>query len=923
MQSTSITTLYQSAGGFVWVGTEAGLLRYDGENMLRLLRPDSPADDHVSSIYRDEQGRMWIGYHDGAIFHYDPFSHLQAFRYTGDSLTAPVVGFAEDRSGHLWIATYGAGLYLLRQGRLSRAVRVADPAGSDIYALAADSRGRIWTGSDAGLTMYRLSADSIHYQQLGRSEGLPDEIVRVILPDEAGNCWVGTHDRGFGYINGETAEVMFWTPDWQQGVINSLAWSSPDELWIGTENRGLWRYYIQQEVLSSIATPPLPSDRIKVLHRDEEGIMWIQSGAGHLWSANLLFEFLDDGPTQVQSLLADKRGRMWVGTQMGLYIRSAQAGDSAATVKVLDGNFLSLYEDQRGTIWAGTFGDGVILLDPLSLAHRQLSERDGLSNGSIFSIDGYQDRVWLATLGGITEIRLPPDGKPLQIHNYRRQDGLGANFIYKVMVDSRQRVWFGTDGEGVIMLENGQLRQLAFDDSSSVGSIYSIAEDKSGDIWLGTAQSGIFRCRDDRCKQIIDQPDLRQPNIAGIVADRQGCMLMIYPAGIQVLDPADGSRRYYDQESGIEKWEPNLNAYYSAEDGRIWIGTQQGIIQYAGYLPIGRTRPQVHLTGLSINLQSVDTAHAHRLTYQRNNVVFDYVGLWFTDPGSVRYRYRLRGLDQNWIQSRDRSAVYSQLPPGNYTFELSAAHQDKYFPPSQFSYTFTVVPPLWRRPWFVALLLLAGLAILYLLIRNREYRLERQALLRREKLAAQFELLKSQINPHFLFNNFNTLVALIEEDPKVAVDYVERLSDFYRSILQYREQSAIRLDEELSLLRNYFFLLKQRFAESLHFEIKDAESDGYILPLTLQLLVENAIKHNIVSRDRPLAITVEIQDGYVSVRHPLQRKMSAEPSTGFGLQSVIDRYAALTDLAVMIEAGPEAFIVRIPLLSQKIITRRS
>ena len=188
---------------------------------------------------------------------------------------------------------------------------------------------------------------------------------------------------------------------------------------------------------------------------------------------------------------------------------------------------------------------------------------------------------------------------------------------------------------------------------------------------------------------------------------------------------------------------------------------------------------------------------------------------------------------------------------------------------------------------------------------------------RQEKanILSQFELLKSQINPHFLFNSFNTLLAFIEENPSVAGEYVGKLSDFYRVMLAYREKERITLEEELNLTENFGYLLKKRFGENFSLEIKAGSNQYFVAPLSLQMLVENAVKHNVVGKNKPLVVRIEVQPGdYILVTNNLQPKMTADPSTGFGLSGIVNRYKMMTDRPVIVEKTEEEFRVLIPLL---------
>lgn len=920
LSNVPIRMMYQSQGKFLWLGTDAGLALFDGHGYELAARTDSLGDNRVSSMYRDRHEVLWVGFRDGGIFHYDMFARLQPWLPEEGWPQAAITAFTEDRDGNLWIATYGEGLYYWNGKRLYNFSVDDGLSGTDVYTISADQQGRIWAATDDGISICWLEGGAKRVQHIGREQGLPDEIVRVIKPDEQGNCWVGTYDRGFGLITAGEGKVKFWTPEWQGGVITSLEVISPEELWIGTEKSGAWRYNIPNQLLSRVPDEHLQASRINDLHRDAEGNIWVLCNGNELISASLLFEFIRQGIGQVQTILVDRAGRLWVGTQKGLYVREQRPAGRDTFLLETAGNFLSLFQDTYGNIWAGSFGDGLFLFKPGSgkpMVH--LRESEGLSNGSILSIDGWGDKVWLATLGGVTEITCradPTSGAGIQFRNYRHEDGLGTNFIYKVFVDSRHQVWFATDGEGLSWLSDTGFQHIVEIDSTPIRTVYTIAEDHKGNIWFSTPREGIFRFDGTNTTKFERSQGLREMNIVGMATDHKNQLLLIHRAGIDIFNPQEERLIYYDKEVGMGGIEPNLNAFFQDDDGNIWIGTQNGIIRYAGALPIQQSVPRTYLRSISVDLQAIDFAHENEFAHHRNNLIFDYSGLWYSDPESVRYRYRLDGINNEWIVSRDQRAVYSQLPPGHYTFRLSASDNDLFFPEPQVVYHFTINPPFWRAPWFVALAALLIFATIYLVVRERERRIERQAVMRREKLVHQFELLKSQISPHFLFNNFNTLITLIEENPPAAVAYVERLSDFYRSILQYRESPVIRLEEELDLVRNYAALLKERFADNLQINICDRLPTGYIIPLTLQLLVENAIKHNTVSRSNPLTISVsEAEPGYVVVKNNLQRKWQSEHSTGFGLESIIKRYALLTDRKVRLEKTAEEFLVSIPILT--------
>jgi LytS/YehU family sensor histidine kinase len=235
------------------------------------------------------------------------------------------------------------------------------------------------------------------------------------------------------------------------------------------------------------------------------------------------------------------------------------------------------------------------------------------------------------------------------------------------------------------------------------------------------------------------------------------------------------------------------------------------------------------------------------------------------------------------------------------------------------AFAFTITPPFYKTLWFFLLLAVSLGSLIFWFISIREKRLKAREKAEKDKIKFQLDTLKNQVNPHFLFNSFNTLIGVIEEDKETAVEYVEKLSDFYRNILVNRERDLITLSKELEMLDDYYFLQLKRFKKNFNLNVKipDDKLGHSIPPLTLQLLVENALKHNIVSNERPLIIDISVENDYLVVRNNLQRKTVYESSTGMGLSNIKDRFKLLTSKNVVIHETPEYFVVYIPLLDVK------
>lgn len=300
-----------------------------------------------------------------------------------------------------------------------------------------------------------------------------------------------------------------------------------------------------------------------------------------------------------------------------------------------------------------------------------------------------------------------------------------------------------------------------------------------------------------------------------------------------------------------------------------------------------------------------------------NYFQFRYTGINFINTRALRYRYKLDGYYDKWIETDDETVTFPKLPPGNYDFIVQASIYPGFAHAVQDSYHFSIATPLYKQWWFIIAVVLLLVVIIVWYMTRREQRLTHIATLKGDKISFEYEYLKSQVNPHFLFNSLNTLTSLIEESPKKAVTYTSHLSDLYRNMLAHPDRNLVYLDEELKVLDNYIHIQKSRFGEALQVTINIPEAtrqNKRIVYLALQLLVENAIKHNVVSRTSPLLIDIVADDDELVITNPIQQKVSKEKSSGMGLANISKRYALNTKRSVSYGVQDGKYVVRLPLL---------
>ncbi|MEZ4776729.1 MAG: two-component regulator propeller domain-containing protein [Bacteroidia bacterium] len=902
--------LFQDSNGFVWAGTKSGLFSYDGLNWRAVLVSDSLTERSVTAIYQSADQQMWIGYESGKI---DILSGgvVTAFSPEEGTPSVAITGFQEDIDGNLWIATYGEGLYYLYNHRLYSFDTDDGLPENDVYVIARDNKKRIWAGTDRGIGICYLEKGKKIVEVLNLKDGLTDNIVRELVYSPSGDMWIGMYDGGVGRYN--LSEKKFYgLPDWPGGAVSCLL-PLATSVWIGTDHDDLFIWEDGQ-------FHQIRNEKTQVydLLADHEGNVWTSVHSRGIQST---FESLAFVPVDKQVLsIHCGKDCVWYSTEDGLFCFDRHTGKIEKTAEGFSANIVSIYEDETGSLWLGTIGDGVWRLEVKTGQRRHYTEVDGLANDHVMSIDGKGNEVWFATFGGASRFRLGDNGKVVGFDRYSRSDGLSIDYIYKVFVDKKGRVWFATDGKGVSVWENGEIRTIH---ELNRETVFGIDEDPAGNLWFSTEEKGVcmIAANGKEEKGVFVKTDAATISSFAVVNDH--ALLITYPSHIDMYYPSSGRIVELKEDVGVSNIGEELNVIDRDENGRLWIGAEGKLIRFSQSQTQIQFAPATRITDVKIFLDDMGERDPMHLAHNENHVSFNYVGLWYQAPRNVRYQHRLVGYDIDWVESRNQQAIYPSLPPGTYTFELRASLLGDFSRSREVSYSFHINEPFWQTWWFFLLSITFGISITYIWVKDREKRLRRTERLEKEKIESQFETLKSQINPHFLFNSFNTLISIIENDQDVAVKYVEKLSDLFRNILAYRHQSVISLQEELTLFENFRFLQKQRYGDNFDVKINLEESlltDCNVPPLTLQLLVENALKHNIVSRSKPLYVEINAQkDGYLTVHNNLQVRREKAPSTQMGLQNIVHRYRLLSDQEVIIEVTQTQFMVHIPLLKTPVI----
>ncbi len=904
--------------GFIWLGMGKQLLRFDGYDFVAFQHGESLEAD-ISALAADANG-LWIGLKNGHVARWSEGQMSIVFRPQEEISISSV---APGQDSLLWVATYGRGIYLLssRTGRVIQQIGAAQGLPDHyVYTLAATAQGDVWAGSDAGATRLAWMEHEIRSQHYNKQDGLPDYIVKALLIDPEGNLFAGCYEGGLARFDPLSDSFLPLAGTASLPPVSSLA-GRGSELWIGTEQTGLWEYQPARQRAMSVTA--LEGGRIKALCFDQEGNLWVSSQKGGFSRAFTPVQLYQPPLTlknsSIRSVEASHSGTIWFSTDEGVFAMNPGEGTTELVFEPAKRGWppvMSLFEDEQGNLWMGTYGGGLIRFNPQSGSLERWAEADGLSNGNVLSITGKGGDIWVGTLGGVSH--LTATGGGYRIQNFTRADGISDNYVYQIQLDRAGALWIATDGQGITRLDNTGTRVYQQAEGLTDKVIYSLTLDEHNQIWALSKEGRLYRVDGERAFEITSAYREHRSEPSGLIACHDGAILILHEGGIDRFDPGTGQLVSYGKAVGVDRPSPDLNAMAEDGQGRVWIGSRQGLLLYTP-LPVGsRTFPRLVLDKVTLFFEEQPGLLSEPLSAADNHLTFQYLALWYQDPEAVQYRHRMGAYDLDWVKSRDRVVSYPQMPHGSHLFEAEAGLAGTFA--NHVEAAFRIRPPIYFTWWFWVLVLAAVFVTTVVAVRIREQRLQLASAREKENIQYQFDLLRSQVNPHFLFNSFNTLISLIENHPKEAVSYVERLSDLFRSMLAYRKETLIPLKEELELLANYAYLQLQRYRSNLNIDIAvdPAFHEHLIPPLTLQMLVENAIKHNVISGKQPLQIVVKAQtvEGKpeVMITNPFQPKRQAPPSTGLGLENIRKRYQLLTLRPVETHQEEGTFQVSIPLL---------
>ncbi len=889
-----IRAIAQDDRGLIWSAADIGLLRTDGQATELIARAAG-----ITAITA-AGSTAFMATSAGAVLRCDG-RRCDTLLADADLAGSRIKHLLADGEGALWIGTRDTGLLRLAGDALQRWTLADGLPDDHINGLARLPGGRLAVATDQGIVVMQVGAVRA---RMSEAEGAPDNLVLSIASDGKGGIWAGT-DRGGVFHWEPGAEPRRIVEPWPFGAVEGIC-EAGGMLWAVTRSAGL--IAIDLELRRGIyRSAPLDAPPVHLLAADDEAVWWCDGGEVlHRADPAILVagEHEGLGLRDITALCIDQADRLWFAKGHRLFRHDARfSEESRITELKVNGDpmtpIVSLAAAADGTIWAATFGSGLIAVGAGDAISRY-SMRDGLSSDNALRARATAGGMVFATLEGITI----KDGAGFT------REGADAGFVFDAL-EAEGRIYMASDGKGIRIAERGRPSTVM----GASRTYYALCRASDGRVWAAGPRTGFcaLSAAGATC-HAADAPPFDGDLYA--IGEAGGRLIAFGSTGTLAFDPITLATTDVSVAFGLEGATAELGTMAGDAGGALWLASSAGLLRLEPKARHFARQVPAFFTSAALDGQPVPFDAPIVAPHDRSALVVGFTAAHWTDPGALRFQYRLLGYSERITETRDRVAAFPELPPGRYTFQARAFIGTPLPDAPWAELSVTIQPPWWGRKDLQALAALLTIAAGYLLIRARDRRMLERQRMEEEKVRFQLEALRSQVDPHFLFNSFNALAELIESEPAKAVEHVEELSTFFRNILLVRDRERIPVEEELRLLRNYFELEQRRFGEriKLRVDVDAAAARRAIVPLTLQLLVENALKHNVIAGPDPFVITIGAEGDDLVVRNPLRPRATPPRSTGFGLDSIRKRYAALSGRPMQAGSENGLFQVRVPLL---------
>ena len=744
LPTNTLSSAVQTRDGYLWFGTYAGLARFDGEGFRVFSAGNTPTigDGRITCLFEDPQGTLWIGHETGVITRYQN-NRFESFTLHSPTALEKVTAIGSDETGRLWAArANGAVDAVSDSAHLPSLIAPELPA---IMSWNRSARGNIWLSENGQLA--RLTDGKLATMPVTTDNR--SDYVLCVAPSARGGAWLVCADRGIRrWQDGHWVEDRGEYPGPRGSVSCSLELRDGTFV-LGTIYSGL--YFVFNDGRPPVhfdQTNGLPQNWVRFLYEDREGNLWVGSGSAGLAAIHQSPFSVLNSPDQWQgrtvlSVAPGKNNSLWIGTEgSGIYHFSNEKWTHYGEAEGLESQYVwAVDEDPAGQVWAGyywwggpsrLFNGRFVRPDKLDARSSQvLALETSSTNGEV--LVGNRDGLMRLTDNGTTWL-------------YKSEPGSSAD-VCTIVRDGQGVIWFGMAQGGLGRVVGEKVSIFRRKDGLSSDAVQCLLVDRdSGALWIGTADGGLNRFKNGKFATIGTAQGIIDNAICHLLDDGLGYMWLSTRHGIMQIAKAELDRgadglsgwlygKIYDRSYGLPTLEftgGRQGAGCKTSDGRLWFTTSKGLVTIdPSRIPSNPTPPPIIIDSFAVDSASVTFSGgivAEALQPEHERLEIHYAGLSFVAPSRVLFKYRLEGVDKDWVPAGDRrTAYYSHLPAGAYRFRVVGCNDDGVWNDEGASLAFTVAPFFWQTWWFLGSCALVALSTVAWLVRF----LTRRRMLRR------------------------------------------------------------------------------------------------------------------------------------------------------------------------------------------------
>jgi ligand-binding sensor domain-containing protein/serine phosphatase RsbU (regulator of sigma subunit) len=843
-----IYTVSQADNGFLWVGTGKGLARFDGYEYERIQFPDSIQTRNISASLKDKNGSIWLGCNDGSVF-----------SLKGTSLsklplenTRSISQIIEGPDSLVYIIPQGKAIYSINPGANPEIHQYGISGDPTMFSACFSGPGQLLVGASGKILVCNLLQDSLKVQaEIGGFDY--SGVTSISKFQDSGTYIIGTEYYGLFRLKikegGSVPERFADHPDWTTLNISSVFIDNTGKIWVSTLGSGVIRFELTPEgkVKSELhydVSTGLVSNDVKLVFCDYEGNYWFgmfSNGLCMLASNAISYFTPGAAPEQNDILFASALGeRYFLGTPIGFHIFDPLKGKSVSFKNLQSqlggGRIQCYYIDDQKRLWIGTDGNG-LFTGSIDGPIRRFFRSGDSGIDKINDIEMDNENIWLGTTNGLVVLDRK-SGKEKKVLDMN--SGLSYNSINKVFLYNNT-AYLGTESQqfDIVDKDFNITSGNCVMSGSTKNVITGIAKSQKGDIWAATRGNGVFICRGDSVLAFNKTNGLFSNFCYSIFADSHDNIWVGHSKGFSRFDPQTEIIRTFDAAySGGGKCNPD--AFSESPDGKILIGTDQGVIVYDSRQDIVNSLPPVNnINSIVINDVRYDYKPVIELPYKRYRITINYSGINFSDPEKVYYSTFLENYDEEFSEMKTERKVNYNLTDGKYTFYLISVDENGISQEPPVSFTIKIAKPVYKKWWFFVLLVSFLTAIVYVIIRERDKAQQKIRLYLEEELEKRTMLITKQ-KAEIELQNFEI---------KDSINYAKRIqSNLLPDVGKLREnfKDAFILFHPRDIVSGDFYWFDR--VDEDRFIIVCADSTGHGVPGGFMSMIGSTLLQDIVTR---------------------------------------------------------------------------